>query len=202
MPPEQTATLVDEVTALARAIGARAPAVTALDTPAPMLFVSGLRRPTLVVSRGVLERLDAAERRAALTHELVHVARHDGIMGWALMACRLALAFNPAAHLVARAVVRELEWRADELAVRVSGDRDALDSALIKLSRAGGPPSAAPAPGLVGRAASEIARRGQLAAIAARRQRLHHAQGGGCGLGALRLAGTSGGLVLLLFFVV
>jgi Zn-dependent protease with chaperone function len=203
-PAEHTGPLVAEVAALARELAAPLPAVTVLDTPEPVLLVSGLRRPALVISRGVLERLDARERRAALAHELAHLARRDGLAGWALLACRVVLAFNPAAQVVARGVARELECRADALAVRAGGDRDALGAALARLAGGhGGVPAATSAYGRWRRLADEILRRGRLAAVARRRQRLQRASGEtGRELEALRLAGAGVGLVLLLFFVV
>jgi Zn-dependent protease with chaperone function len=177
VPAPAAAALADEVDALARALGARPPAVVTVDTPEPMLFVRGLGRPVLVVSRGALDRLDARERHAVLAHEIVHVARRDTLTGWVLLACRVALAFNPAVQVVARVAARELECRADEIAARAT-DRDALESALVKLARGGG---------------AAVRRRERLRAAAATTDPA---------FGGLRLAGASAGLAVLLFFVV
>lgn len=105
-----------------------------LDSRAPVLFCSGVRDPVLVVSRGALELLDEEELRAALSHELAHLDRHDPSLSWALMGVRAVLFFNPVTQVVARALARDAEWRADEGA---GGDRLALASAVLKLYRAG-----------------------------------------------------------------
>ena len=123
------------VEALHEIAGARAaPALHFLDARGCALFCAGVLRPALVVSRGALELLDPEELRAALAHELAHLARRDPALSWLLMAFRGALFFNPVAQVVARALARDAEWSADE---RAGADRLALASALLKLHRAG-----------------------------------------------------------------
>jgi len=119
--------------ALADAGGEGRAALHFLEARACALFCAGALRPVLVVSRGALELLDPEELRAALAHELAHVARRDPAVSWLLMGARAVLFFNPVAQVVARALARDAEWRADGHA----GDRLALASALVKLHRAG-----------------------------------------------------------------
>jgi Zn-dependent protease with chaperone function len=125
-----------EVPALAAAMGIAAPPVLFLARDAPVLFASGARRPSIVISRGALRLLDAAELRAALAHELAHVARHDPRRSWILLAARTLMGFNPAFQVVARAILRDAECSADDRAAEACGDRVALASALLKLFRA------------------------------------------------------------------
>jgi Zn-dependent protease with chaperone function len=134
--PDSAVRLGLEVPSLAAAMGIPPPPVLFLARDAPVLFASGARRPSIVVSRGALRLLDAAELRAALAHELAHVARHDPRRSWVLLAARAAMAFNPAFQVVARAILRDAEWSADDRAAEVCGDRPALASALLKLFRA------------------------------------------------------------------
>jgi Zn-dependent protease with chaperone function len=114
---------------------AAAPPVVLIESPQPALLCSGLLRPRLLVSRGSLELLDPAELRAGLAHELAHVARRDPLLGWLVAALRMALAFNPASQLLARAAVRDVEARADDRAIAAGGDRLALASGLLKVFR-------------------------------------------------------------------
>lgn len=48
-----------------------------LPSSRPAAFCAGLLRPRLVVSTGLLERLDAEEQRAVLCHELVHARSRE-----------------------------------------------------------------------------------------------------------------------------
>lgn len=133
-PPE----VAREVAELARLAGGTSPPLRLLDLDLPTLYCSGVRRPSVVVSRGALALLDPGERRAALAHEVVHLARRDPLVSWLLMAARAALLFNPVAQVLARAMARESERRADDRGAEISGDRLALASALVRLHRASG----------------------------------------------------------------
>ncbi len=121
---------------LAAALGVRPPPVVFLDRDHPVLFCTGVRRPAIVISRGAVRLLDTEELRAALAHELAHLARRDPAASWGVMAARAAMFFNPAFQVLSRAIARDVEWLADERASEVSGDRLALASGLIKLHRA------------------------------------------------------------------
>ncbi len=113
-----------------------APPLVYLDRDVPVLFCTGVRRHAVVVSRGALALLDPQELRAALAHELAHLARHDPAASWVLMAARVLMFFNPAYQVVARAVAHDAEDLADERAAVLSGERLALASGLLKLWRA------------------------------------------------------------------
>ncbi|HYG70350.1 MAG TPA: M56 family metallopeptidase [Anaeromyxobacteraceae bacterium] len=121
---------------VAAALRVPAPPIVRLDDGAPVLFCTGVRRPALVISRGALALLDRDELPAALAHEVAHLAARDPATSWALMGARMLQAVNPAYQVLARAVARDLEWRADERAAAACGDRLALASGLLKLHRA------------------------------------------------------------------
>ncbi|MBI5067487.1 MAG: M48 family metalloprotease [Deltaproteobacteria bacterium] len=138
-PELPTAAQEAEVAELARGLGLHpAPPLRLLPLDAPALFCAGIRRPTILVSHGALALLDGAERRAALAHELAHLAGRDPLVSWLLMGVRALLFFNPVAQVLARAMARESERRADDSGSSVSGDRLALASALLRLHRASG----------------------------------------------------------------
>jgi Zn-dependent protease with chaperone function len=134
--PASAAALGEELPKVSAALGIRAPPIVFLDRDAPILFCTGVRRHAIVISRGAVRLLDRDELRAALAHELAHLARHDPAASWALMAARALLAFNPAFQVLSRAVARDAEWLADEVAARACGDRLSLASGLLKLHRA------------------------------------------------------------------
>lgn len=140
-PDPVSAALLEEMPRVARALGLPPPPVVFLDGEQPVLFCTGARRHAVVVSRGALRLLDRDELRAALAHELAHLARHDPAASWVVMAARALMAFNPAFQVLSRAIAKDAEWLADDEAARVCGDRLALASGLIKLHRATvGPP--------------------------------------------------------------
>jgi Zn-dependent protease with chaperone function len=95
-----------------------------------------VRRHAIVISRGALRLLDPDELRAALAHELAHLARHDPAASWAVMGARALMWFNPAFQVLSRAIARDAEALADERAAAACGDRLALASGLLKLHRA------------------------------------------------------------------
>ncbi len=134
--PDPAGAAIGEIIApLAAALGIETPSVISLDREAPLLFCTGLRRQAIVISRGAIALLDRAELRAALAHELAHVARRDPAASWGVMAARIVMAFNPAYQVVARAIARDAEALADERAAALCGDRLALASGLLKLWR-------------------------------------------------------------------
>jgi Zn-dependent protease with chaperone function len=135
-PDPESASALAEVPALSRALGVRPPPVLFLDRDQPVLFCTGVRRHSIVVSRGAIRLLDREELRAAFAHELAHLARHDPGASWAVMGARALMWFNPAFQVLSRALARDAEWLADERASQACGDRLALASGLIKLHRA------------------------------------------------------------------
>ena len=137
MVPDGNEAVARELPKVAGAMGLAAPPVLLLEEPAPVLLCAGVLRPTLILSRGTLEILDGRELSAALAHEVAHLARWDPMVGWLLIAARAAMFFNPAVQVAARAMIQEMEWRADDLAVAATGDALAVASGLVKLFRAG-----------------------------------------------------------------
>lgn len=200
--PESAAAIGDALPGLAAALGIRAPPVVFLDRAQPVLFCTGVRRHAIVISRGAVRLLDAEELRAALAHELAHLARHDPAASWAVMGARALMCFNPAFQVLSRAVARDVEWLADERAAAVCGDRLALASGLIKLHRAtaGGLPVRRTLP-LAGALAGPLERARSLD-VEVRCRRLLDGPPPPVPWGAARVALAATTLTALLFFVV
>jgi hypothetical protein len=93
-----------------------------------------------VVSPRTLERLGPEELDSAIAHELAHAKHRDPAWGYLLIAARALLFFNPAAQWIARALVDDIERRADQAAVRVFGHAEGLVRAMTLLFEAGHPP--------------------------------------------------------------
>jgi Zn-dependent protease with chaperone function len=192
-------TLLDE---LQQAVGAPAMAVVLLDRQTPVLLCSGVDRPTLVISTGTLSRLGDDELRAALAHELAHAARRDPLMGWLLMVVRTVASFSPAAQIVARQVVQELEYRADVAVARL-GYSAALSRAIAALADTPESDTDLVPPrsplgfprGLLARA-ERVAVGNRCERVFAQPEPIR------TGLGAFRLGLAAAGMTALLFFVV
>jgi Zn-dependent protease with chaperone function len=198
-PPAE---LAAEVVQLARAAGARPPPVCLLAADVPAVYCTGVRRPRVMISRGALDLLDPAERRAALAHEVFHLARRDPLVSWLLMGARALLLFNPVAQVLARVMAREAERRADDGSVGVTGDPLALASALLKLHRATGGGPAVPRTLPFGSALSEPLRRARSRDVEIRCRRLiDGGPGSALPLSGLRVALVALSLPALLFFV-
>ncbi|MCB9547027.1 MAG: M48 family metalloprotease [Myxococcales bacterium] len=104
------------------------PDVRVLDQAAPLALTVGWRRPTVLLSEGLLARLSPAGLAVVLAHERAHVARGD---------TRHALIDRLAGSLYPRAVAAHL------LGVITLGREQACDAAAAR--RAGGPVAVAAA---------------------------------------------------------
>jgi Zn-dependent protease with chaperone function len=200
-PDPASAAALEELPRLAAALGVRAPPVVFLDRDAPVLFCTGVRRHTIVVSRGAVRLLDREELRAALAHELAHLARHDPAVSWALMAARALLFFNPAFQVLSRAMAKDAEWLADDAAARACGDRLALASGLIKLHRATSGPPAVRRTLPFAEALAEPLDRVRSHVVEVRCRRLLEPEPAPLPFGGGRVAIAAASLVALLFFV-
>lgn len=108
-----------------------------LDAKAPVLALAGVVRPRVVISRGLMEALDAEQLQAALHHEAAHRESRDNLKRLALLATPGILP-GRAFHALEQAWARITEWAADERAS--AGDvrrRVALAEALLRAVRLG-----------------------------------------------------------------
>jgi Zn-dependent protease with chaperone function len=131
-PPEAVAVALES---LSRGLGLATPAMDVLTSRHHTLHCRGWRTPRIVVSSGTLDALSEEELRAALAHELAHVAHGDVPRGWALLALRGLQWFNPLAQAMGRRAAQELEWRADDQAARATGGALPLARALLRCAR-------------------------------------------------------------------
>lgn len=111
--------------------------VCVVEAPAPLCALTGILRPRLLISRGVLQALPAEELAAALAHERAHLNSGDNLK-------RLLLAMAPR-HRGAAALEREwarfAEFAADDQAVAGDDRRSlSLASALVRVARLGSGP--------------------------------------------------------------
>src|SRR5260370_5168573 len=73
----------------------------------PLALTFGFRRPTLLLSTWMVERLDRHELDAVLAHELAHIARRDYLVIWLATVLRDAFFYLPTSHAVYAQLPRE-----------------------------------------------------------------------------------------------
>ncbi len=120
--------------ALSERAGVRAIPLQVVRSDAPVSFATA--RPTLaiVISTGLIARLDPEALQAALAHELAHVLRRSSRVTTALYAVRLATFFSPVSLLVFRRLLLDEEHVCDDVATRLMGSPAPLARALERLA--------------------------------------------------------------------
>jgi Zn-dependent protease with chaperone function len=138
----------------ARLVGRPEPALgaTLVDHPQPAAYCVAGPQPTVVLTTGALETLDAAQLDAVLAHERAHLAgRHHHLVAMATIA-RQVLPFMPLMRDADAQVRRLAEMHADDTALR-SHDPGPLATAMVILAT-----STTPAPGLAAAATDAVGR--------------------------------------------
>jgi len=102
-----------------------------IDDPDLHAFAVPGRPGRIVVSRALLQSLDAGQRRAVLAHERTHLIHHHH---WHHTLARLAAAANPLLARVPAAVALSTERWADEFAAAAS-TRDVVAEALVHAAK-------------------------------------------------------------------
>jgi hypothetical protein len=111
----------------------------------PLAFAVGPRRPSVVVSIGLLRILTPEERTAALAHEAAHVRRDHPWLLFVADVLAEALRPLPSAARAQRGLRRHLEAVADDEAVLAVGDPALVLRTIARVGLAGSPvPSGAP----------------------------------------------------------
>lgn len=113
-----------------------------VEDEAPLLALSGLFRPRLLVSRGVLRVLSPEELDAALRHEQAHRTSRDNAKRLLLLLAPDIFPFVRPLRLLEHGWSRFAEWAADDQATAGdSGRALSLAAALVHVARMGaGPP--------------------------------------------------------------
>lgn len=109
--------------------------VFVVDSDQPIIALSGIRRPRLLVTRGFVQALTRAELTAAIAHELGHRRAWDNLKRLAMRSAPDFLRLTPAAHDLERRWASAAEHAADRVAGSGPSARCALASALVKVAR-------------------------------------------------------------------
>ena len=109
-----------------------------IDDDKPLLALSGLVRPRLLISRSLLRSLTPDELAAALSHEGAHRASRDNLKRLLLVLAPDVFPFANALHTLDQHWRKFTEWAADDQAVAGDSSRAlCLASALVRVARLG-----------------------------------------------------------------
>lgn len=103
--------------------------LTYLATPAPAAWCSGLIRPRMTITAGLVDRLDDVELTAVLLHERHHLRQRDPLRYLVLHALSAGLFMLPLASVLQRWAETRMELAADRAALAAI-PRGALAGAL------------------------------------------------------------------------
>jgi beta-lactamase regulating signal transducer with metallopeptidase domain len=134
----RSARYVDRCRKTSQEAHVEAAAVWVIDAQAPLMALSGILKPRLLMSRNVVGSLSAEELSVAVRHESAHRESLDNLKRLIMMITPGILPFANGFGTLERGWSRFTEWAADDRAV--SGDADssvALASALVRVSRLG-----------------------------------------------------------------
>lgn len=96
----------------------------------PMLFSTTKKKPAIYLSTGLAKKLTADQLRAAVAHEIAHIARSRRPLLFGGFLLRSLMFFNPVVLVEFRRAIRNEEKICDDIAVSMTGDAQALAEAL------------------------------------------------------------------------
>lgn len=111
--------------------------VRILPLSEPVAYTTGLIRPAIVISTGLLEEMDPRSLRAVMAHESAHARRGHVMTLFGAKVLERAFGFIPGVRLSVRYLVMSLEAAADDAAVRVVGDRLIVAEVITAAARFG-----------------------------------------------------------------
>jgi Zn-dependent protease with chaperone function len=123
------------------------PAVFVIDDEECVIFSSTGKEPAVYLSRGLEKNLSFDELRSALAHEIGHIRRSRRPLMVMVFLLRMLMFCNPVILMEFRRIAQEEEKICDDIAVALTGDRQAMAEVLKKFSfcETGGDPAQTPA---------------------------------------------------------
>jgi len=131
--PEQVGTLQGTdpfIEQAAQSLEIRPPSVFLIDDAEPILFSSTGKDAVVYISHGLQENLTPEQLRAAIAHEIAHIARSRRPLLILVFFLRIVMFFNPVVLMKFRKIVRDEEKICDDIAVSLTHDPKALAAAL------------------------------------------------------------------------
>jgi len=95
--------------------------------------IFGIVRPVLLWPEGISDRLDDAQLRAVLVHELQHVRRYDNLAAAAHMVVEAIFWFHPLVWWLGNQMVRERERACDDDVLQFGSQRGVYAASILKV---------------------------------------------------------------------
>lgn len=106
------------------------PSVMVIDDINPVIYTSGTKTHSIVLSRALLDEFDERQMRSALAHELAHIVRRSNVTTLLVFIVRILMFYNPVSLLEFRRLVQDDEHICDDITISLTGDPGGLASAL------------------------------------------------------------------------
>jgi bla regulator protein BlaR1 len=126
---------IETLRRLERICGAARPVAMVSSNTSLEPGVFGLVNPVLLWPRSVAERLDDRQVEAILSHELVHVRRHDNLTAAAHMVVEILFWFHPLVWWLGTRLVDERERACDEDVIRWGSDPQVYAESILNICR-------------------------------------------------------------------
>jgi uncharacterized protein (TIGR03435 family) len=114
-------------------IAAAVPVLTSSSLMEPGVF--GILRPVLLLPKGILERLQQAQLRAIVVHEMCHVRRRDNLTFAIHMICQAVFWFHPLTWWIGRRLIEERENACDEAVLEAGGKAEVYAEGILNVCK-------------------------------------------------------------------
>ena len=125
----------DAVVEVSRQLGVRQRVQVGISSHAVQPGVWGIRRPIVILPRGITSRLTGGELRSLLMHELAHVRRYDNLVSHFQMLVRSFFWFHPLVWWIDHRLLTEREAPCDESVIQRGDAAEDYVSGLLKACR-------------------------------------------------------------------
>jgi len=103
------------------------------ETTSP--FITGIRRPILVIPESLLREASETDLSRVLAHEFAHVKRNDFLLNLVYEIASIPIAFHPITPLIKQRIEDLRELACDEIAAAETGSRSEYASSLLRIAQ-------------------------------------------------------------------
>jgi heat shock protein HtpX len=134
LTPQENPLLMDITQKLAEKAGLPVPRVGINEDLRPNAFTIGRgRKAMIVVTLGLLKKLNGVELEAVIAHEIAHIKNQDFHFMTLISTLKAISFFNPLVYLLSPAIKKEREFLADSTGAELIEQPEALGLALTKV---------------------------------------------------------------------